>query len=136
MRKMNWNVISFIMAVVLAVLCGVMTYYNTFETVDNMLIDSTVRRFDSDEVDVPIRIIAIDDKTIDVFGKFDTWSREVTADLIDILNAEEEKPIIIGLDLLYTEEKDAKGDKALVEACQEAGNVCLALGQFKAQGQS
>lgn len=72
---------------------------------------------------------AIDEVTIAEYGEYETWSRQVSADLVNMLNNQEKKPVIIGIDLDYTKEMDTIGDLAFVEACTAGNNVCLSVSQ-------
>lgn len=125
LKKWKWSLISLAVAMILAVSCGAFTYFGTFEEIDSMLIDSIAKHIDLYKDDVPIRIIAIDEKTVAELGTFDTWSRQVSADIVKRINSGDETPVIIGMDLLYNEKKGESGDAAFVEACEAAGNVCL-----------
>ncbi len=126
LKKRKWELISLVLSMLLAASCGAVTYYETFENIDNLLIDEMTEGIEIYKENAPISIIAIDKKTIEELGVFNTWSRQISADIVNILNSEKETPIVIGMDLLYEEEKDSEGDLAFVKACEEAGNVCLA----------
>ncbi len=110
----------------LAASCGAVIYYETFEDVDNLLFDEAIEKLEGRRENVPINIIAIDKKTVEELGAFNTWSRQISADIVNVLNSGKEVPVIIGMDLLYEEEKDLEGDLAFIEACEKGENVCLA----------
>lgn len=75
-----------------------------------------------------IKIIAIDERTIQTYGDISTWSREIPAKLVEILNAEEENaPAVIGFDVMYVTEKEAQGDARFAGVCSAAGNVVTAV---------
>ena len=82
-----------------------------------------------------IYIIGIDDKTLDQYGPVSTWSREIPAKLVSLLNgAEDVHPAVIGFDVIYSEEADRQADDYFAEACREAGNVVAAMSfSFKEQ---
>lgn len=124
-KKMKWYVISAALGFMLAAACALFTYTGVFEQIDNLLYDAIYQQFYYSSEDVPIRIIAIDEKTEQELGDFEAWSRAVSADLVTMLNSGEEKPVIIGMDLLYSESRDLVGDTAFVNACKKAANVCL-----------
>lgn len=74
-----------------------------------------------------IYIIGIDDKTLEQYGPVNTWSRDVPAQLVEILNADPaKKPAVIGFDVIYSEQADEKADKHFADACKTAGNVIVA----------
>lgn len=82
-----------------------------------------------------IYIIGIDDKTLAKYGPVNTWSREIPAKLVTLLNgADGVRPAVIGFDVIYSEEADRKADDAFARACGEAGNVVAAMSfSFKEQ---
>jgi len=74
-----------------------------------------------------IKIITVDEETLEEYGTFSLWSREKCAELICLLcEKEETAPIVIGMDFLFTGEADETADQALIAACQKAGNVVFA----------
>lgn len=124
--RIHWNLLACIAGISLSLLCGVTVYFGVFDKLDYAITDVVTYYLQiKDENDTPISIIAIDEKTVKAYGEYDEWSRSMSAKLIEVLNAGEWKPVVIGMDLLYDKEKDEKGDKAFVEACKTAGNVCL-----------
>ena len=75
-----------------------------------------------------IKIIAIDERTIQTYGDISTWSREIPAKLVEILNEDSENsPAVIGFDVMYVTEKEAGGDARFAEVCNTAGNVVTAI---------
>ena len=72
-----------------------------------------------------IKIIGIDDYTLERFGRIDTWSRGIYADLINMLNSNEEaKPSVIAFDILFSGEVD-EGDEEFAAAAADSGNVVV-----------
>lgn len=82
-----------------------------------------------------IYIIGIDDKTLEEYGPVNTWSREIPAKLVSLLNGGgEARPAVIGFDVIYSEEADREADDAFARVCEEAGNVVAAMSfSFKEQ---
>lgn len=75
-----------------------------------------------------IYIIGIDDKTLEQYGPVNTWSREVPAKLVSLLNdTDGARPAVIGFDVIYSEEADREGDDTFARVCGEAGNVVAAM---------
>ena len=71
-----------------------------------------------------IRIIKIDDKTMNKLGDISTWDRSVYTKLLDILCVSEEiRPAVVGFDILFSSEKDEKTDKDFSDACKKYDNV-------------
>lgn len=78
-------------------------------------------------VDSRIKIIAIDEATLEALGPIHTWSRSYYADLIGILNADETaRPSVIAFDIIFSGYVDAEGDTAFAEAAADSGNVVTA----------
>ncbi|MGN0689599.1 MAG: CHASE2 domain-containing protein [Oscillospiraceae bacterium] len=74
-----------------------------------------------------IKIIAIDETTLDELGPYSEWDRTLFAELIDKLNANpEKKPRVIGIDVIFSGTNNSESDKALVDAVKNSGNVVLA----------
>ncbi len=74
-----------------------------------------------------IYIIGIDDKTLEQYGAVNTWSRDIPARLVELLNADETaKPVVIGFDVIYSESSGGEDDKRFADTCKEAGNVVVA----------
>ncbi|MDR3091011.1 MAG: adenylate/guanylate cyclase domain-containing protein [Clostridiales bacterium] len=78
-------------------------------------------------VDPDIKIIGIDEKSLEKLGNFSKWTRGLMADAINILDSDpENRPAVIAVDVLYLEPSpDKEGDEALVRAVENAGNVVL-----------
>lgn len=76
-----------------------------------------------------IVIVAIDEETLIQYGNFSNWSREKSAQLVEVLSADEETaPALIGFDIMFIGDSavNPEADARLVEACKNAGNVVLA----------
>ena len=111
---------------VVAVLTFVLCYSQCLYSFDKMITDRIYQ--------VPsvtrsaIKIIAIDERTIQTYGDISTWSREIPAKLVEKLNADPENaPAVIGFDVMYVSQKDEKGDGRFVDACAAGGNVITAV---------
>lgn len=73
-----------------------------------------------------IKMITVDEETLAEYGDFTSWSREKSAELIELLCADEEcAPAVIGMDFLFVSEADEEADDRLVKACN-TGNVVFA----------
>lgn len=104
-----------------------LTVTNLFSPIDYMLKDAVYQI--PRGVSSQIKIIAIDERTLEEYGPIQTWSREYYADLIHILNANPDaKPAVIAFDILFSgyfgeNNSISEGDMAFVEAARESGNV-------------
>ncbi|MBQ8527780.1 MAG: adenylate/guanylate cyclase domain-containing protein [Lachnospiraceae bacterium] len=112
-------------AFLIGVLIFLLTIFNLISPLDYMIKDAVYQM--PRGIDSKIKIIGIDDKTIDELGQIQTWSRETYAQLLTQLNVDAEySPVVIAFDILFSGEVDEAGDAAFTEACKEAGNVVVA----------
>ncbi len=73
-----------------------------------------------------ISVIGIDEDTLAAYGEFSTWSRKLTARLINKLTEDPDSaPAVIAVDIGFFGERDEKYDQELVDAVKKAGNVVL-----------
>ena len=112
--------IDYVLIALISLCCGVLCYSEAFFTWDHTFSDYVYQREKVSEAS--IKIIAIDEKTLQEYGSFGTWSRQRYADLITLLQSNGQ-PAVIGIDIFFQGEIDNKGDQALAAACQKAGNI-------------
>lgn len=97
-------------------------FFNVFGSADQYMED--VLYHQPKGTDSRIRIIKIDDRTMNELGDFSEWDRSVYAELIDTLCVSEDiKPSVIAFDILFGNENGTEADMEFVRACQEHGNV-------------
>lgn len=73
-----------------------------------------------------IKLITVDEETLAEYGDFTSWSREKSAELIELLYEDKElAPAVVGMDFLFVSEADEEADDRLVKACN-TGNVVFA----------
>ena len=131
MKKTLRNIIE---SIFVAILVFVLTVTNMFFRLDYMLKDALYQI--PRGVSSQIKIISIDEKTLEELGPINTWSRQYYADLIEILNSNQDsKPAVIAFDILFSgyfgeNNTITEGDKAFAHAAEESGNV-VAVTQFK-----
>lgn len=78
-------------------------------------------------VDGQVLLIGIDKKSLDRYGPYQSWGRKWMAELLDRLNADEqERPALIGIDVLYSGQTNAVEDEALAAAAGRYDNVLTA----------
>lgn len=108
-------------------------YFGTARLVDIGISDRLNQR--ETVTNKKIYIIGIDDKTLARYGPVNTWSREIPAKLVALLNgASGGGPAVIAFDVIYSENADAQADDHFAEVCKEAGNVIAAMSfSFKEQ---
>ncbi len=101
------------------------TYLQPLNNVDYIVSDFFYRTIlgEAKESDSNIKIIAVDEKTVDAFGNFESWSRSEAAALLDTLNGEG-APDVVAFGLDCHDSKDEEGDEKFAAACAKYGNVC------------
>ena len=98
--------------------------FGVFYQTDMALSDSFYQR--PEATDERIVIVGIDEEALQTIGPFQTWGRGVMARVVEYLNQPEEKPAVIGLDVLFSGETGEAGDERLAEAAGVWGNVVTA----------
>ena len=114
---------NMIAALLLAIFTFTAVYFQWFTSLNLLLQDAIYQR--ENPVDPSIKIIAIDEKTLEALGQFETWTREPYAELIELLNESEYAPKVIGFDVLFVNEKGEE-DQLLVDACKKYSNIVMA----------
>lgn len=109
-----------------SIICGVLAFLavftGAFGTVDKTAEDYLYHH--AGNLNAKIKIIKIDDKTMNQLGDFSTWNRNVYAELVETLCVSDEvRPAVIGFDILFSSEKDAESDAKFAEACAKYDNV-------------
>ena len=122
MKLVN-NKKNMIAALLLAILTFTAVFFQWFTSLNLLLQDSIYQR--ENPVNPSIKIIAIDEKTLEALGQFETWTREPYAELIELLNESEYAPKVIGFDVLFVNEKGEE-DQLLVDACKKYSNIVMA----------
>ncbi len=116
------NFKRFLASFLAALVAFLAVFLNLLSTVDKSAED--VLYHHSSDTMGQIRIIKIDDKTMNKLGDISTWDRSVYTKLLDTLCVSEEiRPAVVGFDVLFSSEKEPKTDKEFVDACQKYGNV-------------
>lgn len=111
-----------------SVLCAIITFVlvisGVFSATDKFVEDTLYHN--PGKVDSKIRIIKIDDKTLNKYGDFLSWDRGIYADLLEKLCVSDDvKPTVVGFDILFSSEKSVEPDTRFVEAANKAGNVVV-----------
>ena len=113
---------GFLTGLVCGLIAFVVTYTGVFAAVDKAAEDRLYHHAGS--VDANIKIIKIDDRTMNRMGDLSTWNRNVYADLLETIYVSEEvRPAVVGFDILFSSEKEAEADARFAEACAKYGNV-------------
>ena len=74
-----------------------------------------------------IRILAIDEKTQDLYGEYADWQRGIYADLLDKLYADpDQAPAVVGFDIIFASERSPEEDMRFAKSA-EGRNVVTAV---------
>ncbi len=119
---------SFLLPLIPAVLVGLLIIFKPFASVDYFICDTVYSNLQGTSEE--IKIIGIDEETLSEYGNFTDWSREKSAELVELLCCEDEAaaPMLVGFDIMFIGESESnkEADIRLAKACEEAGNVVLA----------
>ena len=112
--------------VIICLVCGIIAFITTYMgflgSVDQRVEDILYHH--AQNVNGNIKIIKIDDKTMNQMGDFSTWDRDVYADLVETLCVSDDvRPAVIGFDVLFSSNKDVEADARFAEVCAKHGNV-------------
>lgn len=110
---------------IIAILAFVLIAFEPFSTVDNYICDKLYSRLRSTNKD--IIIIKIDEKTLDAYGSFTSWSRDKVADVLNLLyENEKDKPLLVGIDINFQGNLNEEVDAKLTEACRDRDIIVAA----------
>ncbi len=125
-RQILWWLYVIITAGYLSIFAGTLVLSGTLDSVDNAVSDTIYQWINYNRNESIIKLVMIDDYTVEKLGKYESWSRSKTAEFIEALNGvPKDAPNVIGLDLLYYGERDSRGDTMLEEVCKKYDNICI-----------
>ena len=76
--------------------------------------------------DSRIKIIKIDDRTMNQLGDYSKWDRDIYARLLETICVSEEcRPAVVGFDVLFSARKDDESDQRFADACGKYNNVVV-----------
>lgn len=110
--------------VVIAAITWLVCYTQVLYSVDKMLSDKVYQS--SNESEQNIKILAIDERTIQKCGDIKTWDREIWARLVEKLNENAIDPAVIALDIMFVSDVEGESDAYFAKVCAEGGNVVTA----------
>lgn len=111
---------SIFITVIFVIVAGLLVYFASLYGADQVITDSLYTHYSG--ADKKIVIIGIDEETLTEYGNFNLWSREKLAGLLDMLYEDpENRPAVVGLDLILADNTDPESDISLAEAAKKAG---------------
>ncbi len=109
---------------VLTVLYTVAVYFNVLNRLDKWMQDAAFQRPQALSGDVVI--IGIDDASLEELGPYNTWSRHIMAQALDVLGSDPENyPAVVAIDTLYVGTSDPLADIHLVKAAAALPDVVV-----------
>ncbi|MDO4565586.1 MAG: adenylate/guanylate cyclase domain-containing protein [Clostridia bacterium] len=99
-------------------------YSNLLYGLDKLVADPLYQR--ESVVNNSIKIIAIDERTIEAYGDPKTWTREIPARLTALLSGDY-APAVLAFDIMYVGSVESEWDSAFANAAAEADNVVTAV---------
>ena len=118
---MKKNFVLAIEILLIGLLTFVFCYTDIFYSLDSLYKDRLYQQPRS--VDPTIKIISIDEKTMEALGPFGTWPRSTYAEILDILG---DYPAVVGFDIMLMGTMDEEDDAVFLNALKERDNVVLA----------
>ena len=109
------HILGFVVAFAITFLVGFSDILYSF---DSLLRDKLYQQ--PRGINNKIKIVAIDDRTLQELGPLNTWDRTIYADTITALG---DYPAAIGLDVMIFGETNEISDNTLKEACENSGKV-------------
>jgi len=106
-----------------ALLAALITLLSPFLKMQYWFADSLFIR--EQPVDNRIKIIGIDEASLQEMGPFADWSRQQAADLLQFFDPEY-APAVIAFDINYFGQRDPSGDQALAEQAGQMDHVVMA----------
>lgn len=108
---------KFLASFILALLAFALAFFAPFSNSDNFICDELYSRLRQTSRDIVI--IRIDEQTLNELGSFTSWSRDKVADVLDFLySSENDKPMVVGIDINFQGNMNEEADNKLVEACK------------------
>ncbi len=116
--------IKYAVLLIIIVLSILLSGFDSFSEMERYAEDIIYQR--GKPVPADIKIIAIDDRSIDRLGPYSNWDRSVFAELLDVIADAEKSPKAVGIDVIFSGESEADSDTALAEAAARIPGIVLA----------
>lgn len=125
LSKTKRYIFSGIIAFLISLVAGVMSVKDFPQNLEYMAEDGFYQK--PGVIPYDIKIIAIDEESLLKLGPYSDWNRGYFADLIEILNSNEESaPSIIGVDFVFSGTNGSDEDARLVDVCSRYDNIVMA----------
>lgn len=118
---MKKNIVLALEMLLVGILTFLICYTDAFYSLDSLYKDRLYQQ--PRAVDPTIKIISIDEKTLEALGPFGTWPRSTYAEVMDILD---DYPAVVGLDIMLMGTMDAADDAVFLQSLEKHEHVVLA----------
>lgn len=119
MKKKSVRLILDMLLIISLLACQ---WFGIFQSIEYQIQDAHYQN--GELIDPDICVIGIDEETLTEYGRWNDWGREKTAELIALLNEDEEfAPAVIALDIGFYSESEERIDTKLVEAASKIDNI-------------
>ena len=123
--KMRKKKRDFLLSLIPVIAFAAMVLYMPFYSIEARLSDFLYSQLQGTSKN--IKLITVDEETLDEYGDFTIWSRTKCAELIDYLYQDDDlAPAVMGMDFLFVSETTLETDVALSDACENAGDIVFA----------
>lgn len=122
-KKKNWYILAG--ALFMGILAFLFCYNDILYSVDSLYRDKVYQK--SRGVNQSIKIISIDQKTLNNYGLFGTWDRSIYADVLDALG---DYPAVVGFDVLLTTDMSEEGDEVFLNKVKGSNTVLASYIDF------
>ena len=114
----------------------------SFETLNFAVTDSYYQQ--EYYTELPIHVIGIDEKTLNELGRYEYWSRDMYATLLDRLHdlgdpddpSDDIRPAVVSFDMLFTGNINPETDKLFADTCAKYGDTVQGLYYDLYQGEA
>lgn len=125
-RKKKESIRKIIVSIIAIVMTFFMSITGALYSFDKIFADGWYQK--PTPTNPKIKIIAIDEKTLQEYGDMKIWNRELPAKLVDLLYAQEEyAPSVTVFDIMYISDVEEETDQAFAESCKKAESVITAV---------
>ena len=118
---MKKNIVLLLEMLLIGVITFLFCYTDIFYSLDSLYKDKLYQQ--PRVVNPSIKIVSIDEKTLEALGPFGTWSRGTYAELLEKLG---DYPAVVGFDIMLMGAMDEEGDAAFKQALSEYEHAVLA----------
>ena len=111
-------------ALIPAIIVFILVWKAPFYSLDAMLCDTVYSQMSG--ANNNIIILSVDEETLSAYGPFTEWSRDRSAQLMEMLTEKDVEPAVLAFDVMFVGESDKQVDDRLAEAAGKMSRVVMA----------